>query len=454
VKEASLQKQWDLAEVPQELEDRAEWQLVQRIVASPQFARATRLKSFLQYVAQCALLHRSEQVTEQQVGMHVFGRPADYSAGEDNIVRSQARFLRAKLGEYFDSPAGRGEPLVLTIPKGTYLPQFLPRPTEPVAADATVNDDASSVSAQPGRKTEPEAGSAGATAGRRSPWPWIGLTSLALLLAIWVFSQRATTTASAPTPGDRLWARLFDPHRATTIVAADYIFSMIQEAAGRPLSLDEYLGADYFNRVAQLNAASGLERLFPDIALRHYTGFENVTSVGSIVRLKLAQGTQTRIRFARDLSMRDLASGNAILLGSKQSNPWVQLFDSKLNFRFEYQNADHNINIRNVAPQPGEQPEYRPSPLDATTRDIYGVLAFLPNLNGETNVLILEGTSMAATEACLEITGNAALFRELTHRLQADGFGAELPHFEALIRTRTTSGVAGEMSIVAVRLLR
>jgi hypothetical protein len=451
VKGASVENELNLAVAPRNLDDLPEWQLVQRIVASPQFVRAARLKTFLQYVARCALLHHADQVTEQQVGIYVFGRPADYNAGEDNIVRSQARFLRVKLAEYFETPAGREEPIVLVIPKGTYLPQFLPRSAESAPADAAVEPEPPAHPVQPLPAVDPAASLS--PAARRSPWPWIALTAVALLATVClVLFYRPSAAAPASSPGDALWARLFDGHRTTTIVASDYIFSMIQEAAGRPLSLDEYLGADYFDRVAQLNAASGLERLFPNIELRHYTGFENVTSVARLSRLKQAQATPTTVRFARDLTMRDLAAGNVVLLGSKQSNPWVRLFENKLNFRFEYQAAEHNINIRNVAPRPGEQTEYRPSPLDATTRDIYGEMALLPNVNGEASVLILQGTSMAATEACLDIAANGPLFRELLRRVQAGRPGPDLPYFEALIRTRTTSGVAGETSIVAVRV--
>ena len=113
-----MEKQAGLADVSSEFDGDPRWQLVQRIVTSPQFVRSARLKSFLQYVARCALLDHAEQVTEQQIGMHVFGRPAAYNAGEDNIVRSQARFLRAKLAEYFDSAAGQEEAVVLTHPQG------------------------------------------------------------------------------------------------------------------------------------------------------------------------------------------------------------------------------------------------------------------------------------------------------------------------------------------------
>jgi len=410
-----------------ELEAHPHWQLAQRIVASPQFIRSARLKTFLLYVTRCALLDHADQVTEQQIGIHVFGRPTDYHAGDDNIVRSQARFLRTKLTEYFDSPAGREEPIVLSIPKGSYLPHFAPAAVE-----------------------LPSPALAPAPRSRRGLWVASGVGLAVLVLAAgWIARPRL----AGPAVDNSLWPRLFDSRQTTTIVASDYIFSMVQEAAGRSLTLDEYLGADYFEHVAKLNAASGLDRLFPNIAQRHYTGFENVSSVARLSALKQAQSTRTVVRFARDLSMRDVGSGNLILLGSKQSNPWVQLYEPKLDFRFEYDSATHGVFIVNRAPQKGEESKYLPSALDATTRVIYGSIAFLPNLNRDSSVLILQGTSMGATEVAVELLGNESQFQDLIRRITGRARDGAPPYFEALIRTQSINGVAAESSIAAYRLI-
>jgi hypothetical protein len=439
-----LEKQTLAADATVEFEGHPHWQLVQRILGSPQFTRSARLKTFLQYVTRCALLEHADQVTEQQIGVHVFGRPADYNAGDDNIVRSQARFLRAKLAEYFDSPAGRDEPIVLIIPKGAYLPHFAAREEHAPAVELAGSG--------PERHTPPVDGAAP----RGNP-RWIWAPALAVLVclaaALMLVRQRFPAAPTRP-PDSPLWSRLFDARQPTTIVASDYIFSMVQEAAGRTLTLDEYLGADYFSRVSKLNAGSGLEHLFPNIAQRHYTGFENVTSVARLMGVKQAQSTRTIVRFARDMTMRDIGAGNLILLGSKQSNPWVLLYESKLNFQFEYQSATHNIFIANRGPRAGEESEYRPSALDELSRVIYGGIAFLPNLNHGGNVLILQGTSMGGTEGALEILDNPALFQGLARRIDAERKrGGGLPYFEALIRTRTVNGVAGESSIAALRIL-
>jgi hypothetical protein len=428
----TLEKQGLVAGVPPGFETHPHWQLVQRIIASPQFVRSARLKTFLLYVTRCALLNQADQVTEQQIGVHVFGRPADYNAGEDNIVRSQARFLRVKLAEYFESPAGQDEPILLDVPKGTYLPRFGSRAENPASAAET--SDTVEISA-PQR--------------RRAAW-WIAAVGVCVLLAAVVIRERVVGGTRATDAS--VWPRIFDGRQQTTIVASDYIYSMVQEAAGRTLTLDEYLGADYFNRVAQLNAASGLDHLFPNIALRHYTGFENVNNVARMISMKAAQSTRTVVRFARDLTMRDVSLGNLVLMGSKQSNPWVLLFEPKLNYRFEYQSASHNIFIVNRAPQNGEQTEYKPSALDATSRVIYGVIAFLPNLNRGSNVLIFQGTSMSGSEVALDVLDNPALFHDLLQRLGPNQDGT-LPYFEALIQAQSVNGVAAESSIVACRVI-
>ena len=106
-------------------------ELVQRVASSSTFEKSLRLRAFFHYVCRCALDNQREAATEQQIGIHVYDRPPGYNPNEDNIVRSQARLLRMKLEHYFANE-GKDESVVITIPKGRYLPVFEPRPEEPV----------------------------------------------------------------------------------------------------------------------------------------------------------------------------------------------------------------------------------------------------------------------------------------------------------------------------------
>ena len=106
-------------------------ELVRRVASSVTFEKSPRLRAFLIHVCRCALENRSEEATEQQIGIYVYGRSPSYNPNDDNIVRSQARVLRLKLEHHFANE-GKDEPVVITIPKGQYLPVFETRLVEPL----------------------------------------------------------------------------------------------------------------------------------------------------------------------------------------------------------------------------------------------------------------------------------------------------------------------------------
>jgi hypothetical protein len=107
-------------------------ELVRRVASSSTFERSPRLRAFFLHVCRCALDNKPEAATEQQVGICVYDRPPGYNPNDDNIVRSQARLLRLKLEHHFANE-GKNEPVIITIPKGRYLPVFETRSEQPPA---------------------------------------------------------------------------------------------------------------------------------------------------------------------------------------------------------------------------------------------------------------------------------------------------------------------------------
>ena len=169
------------------IEQRREWQTLLRVLESSTFVRSNKLKSFLIYVSERALSGRTDEITEQQIGVAVFGRRADYSPGEDSIVRSQARLLRAKLEAFFEDE-GRDEPLRITIPKGTYIPVFevrLASVTEVIAVEpksAFLDPDRFAHSARPKFSLAPRA--------TWTPERWCLVFSLGLLMMLGALEVR------------------------------------------------------------------------------------------------------------------------------------------------------------------------------------------------------------------------------------------------------------------------
>ncbi len=86
-------------------------ELVRRVASSVTFEKSPRLRAFFLHVCRCARENKSEEATEPQIAIYVYGRQPGYNPNEDNIVRSQARVLRMKLEHHFANE-GKDEPVV------------------------------------------------------------------------------------------------------------------------------------------------------------------------------------------------------------------------------------------------------------------------------------------------------------------------------------------------------
>jgi hypothetical protein len=413
----------------------ARWELVLRVSASTGFSKAARVRDFLLYVCARALKQHTEEITEQQIGTHVFGRPADYNPGDDNVVRAQARVLRTKLEQYFGGPEGRAEPTIITIPKGTYVPLFESRPIV--------------VSAPPGPAEVPPPP-------RVAPGFSGSVVVLSILVVVligacvWLISDRAASrTSRSSTSFTAMWDAVMSQDQQTLIVVSDHTYGLLQEAAGRAIPLSEYLSGDYEAQAKQLSQARGLEAIVPGFSQLHLTGLYSVTDVALLVALRPQAAARSKVSSARFLHMQDFNSGNAILIGTHHTNPWVELFNRNLNFQFEWDFTDKDNYCVNRSPHAGEQAEYRAS-LSGSTRTVYGGIAFLPTLTRRGNALIVSGTSMAGNEISAGFITNEKLSRPFLDHLIAES-GGKLPYFEMLLKTTSVGSQASQPEVVAYR---
>jgi TolB-like protein len=96
---------------------------LQRLLDSVTFATARAQKKFLQYTVTEAVEGRGHLLKEFTLGVEVFGRGQSFDPRTHNIVRVEASKLRARLGRYY-ATEGRGNPLRIEFPKGSYAPVF------------------------------------------------------------------------------------------------------------------------------------------------------------------------------------------------------------------------------------------------------------------------------------------------------------------------------------------
>ena len=93
-----------------------------KVAASSGFSNAERMRRFIDFVVNTTLDGKAETLKEYLIGVEVFGR-TDFDPRTDTIVRVEARRLRKKLDEYYAGD-GRLDPVLITIPPGSYVPVF------------------------------------------------------------------------------------------------------------------------------------------------------------------------------------------------------------------------------------------------------------------------------------------------------------------------------------------
>ncbi len=113
-----------------------------RVLQSSPFINSDRLARFLRFTVDTAIAGRGDSLKEYLIGVEVYDRKPPYHPSQDSIVRTEARRLRSKLKEYYETE-GRTDPVFIYFRPGTYLPVFRrnespadsPRPAEPSPAE-------------------------------------------------------------------------------------------------------------------------------------------------------------------------------------------------------------------------------------------------------------------------------------------------------------------------------
>jgi hypothetical protein len=433
--------------LPHWLQDDPRWSLAQRVVSGSHFARSPLLTRFLLYVTAETLEGRGKDITEHQIGVHVFDRRPGYSTIEDNIVRNYARQLRKRLAEFF-AGEGSSETLRIEIPLGGYVPVFVPASEHHPAAEMCTLPVSLSIHAQP---AEPLTTVPSADLRRR--WKhWlvaataIAAYSTALVWITWLFSARVNAPQPRPAePAHALWAALFNGQVNTYIVPADAGFNLLEDLSRRPLQLADYIKGNYLALpLAGVDAHSA-----DDLRSQHFTSFVDFQTVAALAHLPEFNQERTFLRFPRDLRLDDLKNASAVLIGSVGSNPWASIAENNANFRIVYRQGMQSATIINMSPQQGEAASYV-SHWNEPAHETYALIAFMPNLGGNGRLLLLQGLDVAGTQAAAETLFHPATIAPILR--QATRPDGSLRFFEILLRSTSIDSNSTGTQVVASRI--
>jgi len=442
-------------EVPSlELDPGPAWELLQRVLNSQELRRATRLRELLLYLGQRLLKSHAESIREQEIGAAVFGRPENYDTNIDNIVRVNVSELRKRLCHYFETE-GAEEPVLMEIPRGGYLPVFVARPTlevvktvEPAGNPPETPREVPVTEVQPVEPATPVAVRLEWSAREVGTWLLGAALVLALVTAaVFWWQTRTLRNELQPWQADAgraaFWGQFFASGEQMDIVTADTSYALAEDLLQRPISLDDYLDYEYKN-YANMPDITPQTRDALNLVLNRNTGSVGDFEAAEQVLALNSHSPLVRLASARSYTPAAIKSHNVVLIGSRQSNPWVELYKDRLNFFVEYDPARHRSYVVNRAPLKGEQAIYEVT--NDRNRD-FSVVAFVPNLSEHRYALILAGTDSQGTRAAGEFITSSEGLAAIRQRLPQGSY----PYFEVLLSSTRLEGTTLQTAIVAVR---
>jgi hypothetical protein len=440
--------------------------LVDRVAGSVELRRAARLRAFLLYVCDQTLSHGATVIHEQEIGAAVFERPEGYDTSIDNIVRVNATELRKRL-EHFFADEGRNEELILEIQRGTYTPTFhlraVAKSADPPLPESTVQENVSSAPvtasweaadgpAIAAPEVEPAPEVASHIEDRSRVRIWQGLCVL-LLVACGALAWQVHALAAKMQPWPRdpairaFWDQFLNAGNDTDILLADTSFALAEDIMRRKIALPDYLNYNY-KRMAEDPSLPESQR--DDLArvLERNNGSIADFQVGAQILALDKERHRFTLESSRSYSPEAAKHHSLILIGSRQSNPWVSLFADNMNFDLEYDSATRRPYVVNREPQAGEAQQY---PAGEGAKPVgmgYAVIAFMPDLSGKGKTLIIEGTDSQATGAAGDFVTSEDSLAQLEKKFPT----GTIPYFEILLRTVQLSGTPLHGEVIAYRI--
>ena len=113
-------------------------QQLAHMLESRVFIQSERLRRFLRFIVEHVLDGNRDHLKEYVIGSEVYDRKPPYHPSQDSIVRTEARRLRTKLKEYYETE-GKEDMVYVYLRPGSYTPVFHYKGSstgEPAVADA------------------------------------------------------------------------------------------------------------------------------------------------------------------------------------------------------------------------------------------------------------------------------------------------------------------------------
>jgi hypothetical protein len=448
---------------------------LKEIIEGEAFRGSERCGRFLAYAVNQAIAGRIESLKERVIGIEVFGRRADYNTSEDAIVRVTASDVRKRLKLHYRKN-GIVSGIHISLPVGSYIPEItrdaetrvdafdsrLEQPSLPTLSASRAAFEDSELILLPAKDSPfaPRVLADRETVLSQKHSPF-GLRALAITLAVVVVVLAAVNLALWGTVrkyGSRTkvatvsvlpWSAFFTSQHPTHLVTGDPEIVPIQAMIKSRISLMDYVNHNYIRdhnaltpevKQALLNAPKGDWVPPGDLQIA-----VDVAELARSNSRDISVQPSSKTRFS-DLKTDD----NFVFLGSPRSDPWVSLFNDRLDFQFLPASDSQSEIIRNVHPRPNEQPIYTPT--TGTTGESYAIVAFVQNPGQDGQVLILAGATGEGTDVAGRLVTDLPRLSEALQKCGTPSLGP-LKYFELLLRVNVMAGSSRGFDVVSCHIL-
>jgi hypothetical protein len=426
---------------PQTKEDRdAILRELKKVLASPQFSSSKRYPALLQYVVENTLEGKSELLKERTLGVEVFDRPPTYDTNTDTVVRYTAGEVRKRLLLYYHEH-GRTSAIRISLPAGSYVPEFLHGPEESEEAGddpayaATPITDARLAPTPAGEireaepispltlmvPTSPPAGAAEISSGpaprRERPKHrrlfWLAFAAMVVAIAITGLEWRYRAI-HPQTSLDDFWGPVMHDQRTVLICTGSVIFAP-ERISGT------------------LTAGKDIE--YPFVSM------EGASAISHVSGLLQSSGVQTQLKSAGATPLTELREHSFILLGAF-NNQWTLRLVEPLRFHFASEPAESIVDRM--------QPQVRwvRDPLiPYSSADDYALVARYRDITTDSWVVVMAGVGRNGTEAAAEFASSPHYMQLLRDQLGKDFSNRNI---EAVLKVSVIDGKTGAPSILAV----
>jgi hypothetical protein len=450
---------------------------LERVLQSRTLQNSESLKAFLRFVVEKTVADRDVLLKEYTIATEVFGRNSDYDPRIDSVVRVQAGRLRTKLQEYYTTE-GKGDPVIIDLPKGHYHPVFNCPHQE--AATVGTTDATAPAQAASGATESNGHGAAAAVAADelariesartrgRGKLVIFLLGALVVLLGVAVLAlynsnrelrrQVSNVDSSLNTEDFKaVWTPFVDdPEPPLLVLSNPTVYRFLNEAD--PDSLERralQLTPEQTRALVDAPEFRGQwtggdsPHLIPSLGM--YTGMGEAIGLYRLTDLFRSADKAILLRQSRHVSAADLKYRNVILLGSIYVNEWTRRLPTVEKFNYTF-----NATIENRDPQPGEEREYKPQ-FNEQSGQLwvdYALITVKPNVSGEHAVMTLAGIFSEGTEAAAEFVTTRNHLAVLGQGLrQLGGQNASPKYYQALLKVEVENGTPTTITLLALHAL-